>query len=161
MLQCNLKESTKWSSAREEKCLFKKKDKDRKYLLSYPTLTITHVKAICGLHFVTLEFYSRGQNTKRDSHLLFPFLNQPLTYKPTGSQWQWISVPVKVPLLNLQNTLNDLLVSNWNIFLHISNNLKYLFHSFKWILLLNKNKNGQKQYCTSSQKNVIVYLFDY
>lgn len=39
-----------------------------------------------------------------DSHPSIFFLNQTPTYKPAGSQWQSINVPVLLTLLNLQNS---------------------------------------------------------
>lgn len=83
-----------------------KKDKDRKYFLSYPTLTMRHVKAIHGLYFTLIwNFIGEGKTQKeRDSHPSILFLNQTPTYKPTGSQRQCINVPVLLPLLNLQNS---------------------------------------------------------
>lgn len=83
-----------------------KKDKDRKYFISYPTWAMRYVKAISGLYFMLIcNFIEEGKMQEEgDSHPSIFFLNQTHTYKPAGSQWQSINVPVLLTLLNLQNS---------------------------------------------------------
>lgn len=57
-----------------------KKDKDRKYFISYPTLAMRHVKAIRGLYFMLIWNFIGEGKTQKERFSPLNSVSKPNTY---------------------------------------------------------------------------------